>query len=281
MDEIGHGSVIRLAGLLVAFCAPLASFAQVQERWAAGPAEASTRPMTHRSARRSPAPAARFTFSDRIDARPISEAAPIGNRAGLRIPGKSNERPVPREQNHGHILQTGAWLETEENRPETPTPATVGSSANPPEVRNAAREKTATTQKQWPQGGPKYEAPMPPEPPDFRALVTRFVFGTAAVLVACVACLWLARRWLSHNVPAGKADGRMKLVATVSLSNRSSLQLVDIEGHKVLVGSDASGIKTVTPLTESFLDNLEQAAEEQVGDDRERFPFDALTRQGT
>lgn len=213
-----------------------------------------------------------------MEARPIGEAASIGDRVGPRIPSKSNEGSVPRDENHDHILQTGVWSETGENRPETSTPATDGSGANPPEVRNTAREKTAETQKRWPQGGPKYDAPMPPEPPDLRALVTRFVFGTAAVLVACVACLWLARRWLSHNVPASKADGRMKLVATVSLSNRSSLQLVDIEGHKVLVGSDASGIKTVTPLTESFLDNLEQVAEEQVGDDRERFPFDALTR---
>jgi len=70
----------------------------------------------------------------------------------------------------------------------------------------------------------------------------------------------------------------MKLVATVSLSNRSSLQLVDIEGQKVLVGSDVSGIKTVTPLPDSFVENLEQV-DEAVGDDGERFPFDSLTRQ--
>jgi flagellar biogenesis protein FliO len=159
--------------------------------------------------------------------------------------------------------------------------ATDDSSANVSEVRLAVHEETTTAEKQWPQGGPKYKAPMPPEPPDLRALVTRFVFGTAAVLVACVACLWLARRWLSNNTPAGKGDGRMKLVATVSLSNRSSLQLVDIEGQKVLVGSDASGIKTVTPLAESFLDNLQQADGEEVGDDRERFPFESLRGQVT
>jgi len=171
--------------------------------------------------------------------------------------------------------------QTEKHRPRKLIPFTIGSKHDSSKVRTGAHEETAAPPKQWPQGGLKYEAPVPPEPPDLRALVSRFVFGTAAVLVACVACLWLARRWLSHNMPAGKADGRMKLVATVSLSNRSSLQLVDIEGHKVLVGSDTSGIKTVTPLTESFLDNLQQAAEEQVGDDRERSPFNSLTRQGT
>lgn len=170
---------------------------------------------------------------------------------------------------------------TEQHRPRKLIPLTIRSKRDSLPVRTAAHEETAASPRQWPHGGPKYETPVPPEPPDLRALVTRFVFGTAAVLVACVACLWLARRWLSHNMPAGKTDGRMKLIATVSLSNRSSLQLVDIEGQKVLVGSDASGIKTVTPLTGSFLDNLQQAAEEQVGDDRERFPFDSLTRQVT
>jgi len=150
--------------------------------------------------------------------------------------------------------------EIEESRTADPIPAAIDVSPATPQAHTAAHEEKATTPKQWPAGGLKYEAPMPPAPPDLRSLVTRFVLATAAVLIACVACLWLARRWLSQNVPTGKADGRMKLVATVNLSSRSSLQLVDIEGQKVLVGSDASGIKTVTPLTESFLDNFQQAA---------------------
>ncbi len=260
MDGVRRAILLGSALVLGVLCSPRASLGQERDHREVGPSEASALPVTLHPERTTTGPAARLRFSD---ARPI---------------GKAETGPVSVDESHRHIAQTSSQSEPETLRPTTPTPANVESSGSGPNVRSAAGKGSATAEKQWPQGAPKYKAPMPPEPPDLRALVTRFVFGTVAVLVACVACLYLARRWLSNNAPAGKADGRMKLVATVSLSNRSSLQLVDIEGQKVLVGSDVSGIKTVTPLPDSFVENLEQV-DEAVGDDGERFPFDSLTRQ--
>jgi hypothetical protein len=53
----------------------------------------------------------------------------------------------------------------------------------------------------------------------------------------------------------------MKVLDTLSLARRCCLQLVEIDGRQVLVGYDAGGLRSVTPLVASFAEQCEEEEE--------------------
>jgi flagellar biogenesis protein FliO len=113
-------------------------------------------------------------------------------------------------------------------------------------------------------GGLGYQDPPPPGQLDLSGVMMRLVFGTVAVLVTCFASLWLARRWLPNAAVGVKPQGRIKVLDRLSLTSRSWLQLVEVEGRQVLVSCDAAGIRDVTLLVPSFSEQLGQDAEEDL-----------------
>ncbi len=101
-------------------------------------------------------------------------------------------------------------------------------------------------------GDLRYTPPTWPEPPSYGAMFLRLGLGTTLVLGLCVATLWGGKRWLAKLAPAPRTTGEMKLVESLPLGNRCALHLVQIASKQILVGADASGIRTVVPLSEAF-----------------------------
>ncbi len=106
----------------------------------------------------------------------------------------------------------------------------------------------------------KYKDPVFPEPAELQNLGMRLVLVTAGVLAACVISLIVAKRCFGVGRIAKAGDATMRVLETLPLSNRCHLQLIQADGHKVLVGVDASGLKSVLLLQDPFreaLDSLE------------------------
>lgn len=104
-------------------------------------------------------------------------------------------------------------------------------------------------------------APPWPEAPDTGAMIARLFVGTVVVLAACWATLWMAKRWLRGPQTAPAASGRLQILDSINLGNRCSLQLVQADGRQVLVGSDATGLKALVALPDSFQSMLADGPE--------------------
>ena len=103
---------------------------------------------------------------------------------------------------------------------------------------------------------------------DFNAteLLGRLVRGTFTVLVLLGLSLWGLRQWMKRNQNATPPTGSLSVVDSKVLSGRCQLQLVEVDGHRVLVGIDAGGVKCVTILPDKFADALSVAEAEDDGD---------------
>lgn len=97
------------------------------------------------------------------------------------------------------------------------------------------------------------EQPSFPAAPDFGGLIVRLMVGTVAVLAACVISLLVGKRWLMKNTSiVSKRANRMQLLDTLNLSRRCCVQLVHVEDRKLVVGIDASGVRSMLVLNDSF-----------------------------
>ncbi len=110
-----------------------------------------------------------------------------------------------------------------------------------------------------------YVPPAWPEPPNHQAVFLRLGLGTMSVLGLCVATLWCCKRWLRGDVPAATAGAQMRCLESLALGNRCTVHLVHIGNRPVLVGADATGIKSIVPLPESFAQTLATANEAEAG----------------
>lgn len=102
------------------------------------------------------------------------------------------------------------------------------------------------------EGSLDYQPPAWPEPPDPRTLLIRLAIGTVVVLVLCVVVLRFCKGWLTGTARPRPTDSAFQVVDTLALGNRCCLHLVKIGKRQVLVGVDATGLKAVTTLPDSF-----------------------------
>ena len=154
------------------------------------------------------------------------------------------------------LIVAGLTLPAEAEESPFDLPAT-GAMTSEPSVRNSPpqTEEEALVD---------YQEPAYPEPLNLKSLVLRLVLGTVGVLTACVASLWLAKRWLQSSPTLKPGDSQMRLMETLSLANRCHVQLIQVDGRKLLVGLDASGLKTILPLTEPFAETLNGVQEPET-----------------
>lgn len=108
--------------------------------------------------------------------------------------------------------------------------------------------------------GLDYAPPAPPPPPDPVWLVARLVGMTAVLLGLCGLVAWLARRANRGGLTTGADNGRMELVGALPLGGRSAVHLIRVDGRAVAVTTDATGVRSVVVLSESFGAALEDAA---------------------
>jgi flagellar biogenesis protein FliO len=98
----------------------------------------------------------------------------------------------------------------------------------------------------------RYVPPQMPEAPSTRTMFLRLGGMTVAVLVLAVGVMLCGKYWMRGFAATGVSSGNLALVETLQLGNRCSLHLVQLSSRQVLVGADATGIKTVVPLPDAF-----------------------------
>lgn len=97
-----------------------------------------------------------------------------------------------------------------------------------------------------------YSPPEFGDQTDFRALLSRVFVATVGVLVACCASIWLAKRLLTQTSGKPPSDSSLKLLATLPISRRGCVQLIQADSTRLVVAVDGGALKSVIPLTESF-----------------------------
>src|SRR5262249_20990832 len=109
-----------------------------------------------------------------------------------------------------------------------------------------------------------YTPPAAPAAPATSYLLLRLAGMTLVPLAACGAIVWLNRSIRPRNVrPADGSEPRLAHVQDIPLDRRSSLHLVKVCGRRVVLGTDAAGLKAMVLLPESFAGAL---ADEQPDD---------------
>jgi flagellar biogenesis protein FliO len=115
--------------------------------------------------------------------------------------------------------------------------------------------------------GSDYKTPALPEI-NPQALLGKLFMGTIVVLGLSVGSIWMMKRWLPAQGPAGSVQREMRLIETLHLGHRTSLHLVHLGKREVLIGTDAGGIKSIVPLARPFEDALaETEASEAAAED--------------
>jgi hypothetical protein len=104
-----------------------------------------------------------------------------------------------------------------------------------------------------------------PESPSTRAMFVRLGGMTVVVLVLAVGVLACGKFWMRGFAKNGVSNGNLALVETLQLGNRCCLHLVQLSSRQVLVGADATGIKTVVPLPDPFDNCLSDAEQLPLG----------------
>ena len=104
-----------------------------------------------------------------------------------------------------------------------------------------------------------YTPPAYPEAPDPRAMLLRLALGTGFVLVLAVTTIWLGRRWLKQGPAADAPASRLGVVETLPLGNRCAVHLVRVGRQQVLVGVDATGLRSLVALPDLFEETLTHA----------------------
>jgi hypothetical protein len=101
---------------------------------------------------------------------------------------------------------------------------------------------------------------------DFQQLLQRIATSTCVVLFLGVGFIVVAKRWVggrhsraaagSRSKTKSSDSPRIRVVDTLKLNAKSHLQLVEVGDQRILVASDVDGIKSVTPLQNSFTSAL-------------------------
>jgi len=91
------------------------------------------------------------------------------------------------------------------------------------------------------------------EPPSLGDIGVKLIMAMA-MLVGMGAGLVVLAKKMALGPQAGRSNGKMTLVDTLSLGRRCELHLVEIEGIRVLVGVDPAGMRSVTHLPEDYRD---------------------------
>lgn len=102
----------------------------------------------------------------------------------------------------------------------------------------------------------EYVPPTWPEPPDTGAMLIRLAAGTGTVLVLCVLTMVVGRRWLHGPAPKAPPGSQLEIVESVTLGNRCCVHLLRAGQHRLVVGVDGAGLKSMIALPEMFEKSL-------------------------
>jgi flagellar biogenesis protein FliO len=110
----------------------------------------------------------------------------------------------------------------------------------------------------------EYHPPTAPAGPDAGQLLGRLAILTAITVVGGVLCLFLARR--AQKLPPFPPGGpSVEVVESVSLGPRCALHLLQVDESAFVVATDPTGLRSITPLPDTFEQSLEQALDGPTG----------------
>lgn len=102
-----------------------------------------------------------------------------------------------------------------------------------------------------------YTPPGPPTAADPFGLLVRLVVLTSILLGLCAAVWWAARRANRPKLPAdAAASKRIRLEGRLALDRRCTLFSLRVDGHPIAVSTDASGLRSIVLLSETFSEHL-------------------------
>lgn len=95
--------------------------------------------------------------------------------------------------------------------------------------------------------------------------IQKVMISTIVVLALCVVAIVVLKK-LGYTGPAQKkkSEPEFDVIETKRLSGKCQLQLVTIRNHKVIVGIDQSGIKSMVCLPPSFADEYDEATSSEA-----------------
>ena len=106
-----------------------------------------------------------------------------------------------------------------------------------------------------------YTPPTAPPPPDLFGVLLRLGGLTLLTLVICGGVIWWARRATRKRLLAANTGGRLTLEGSLPLDARNAVHLLRVDGHPVVVTTDATGLKSIVPVQPTFDAALDEAAE--------------------
>lgn len=101
-------------------------------------------------------------------------------------------------------------------------------------------------------GAFQYTPPTAPPPPDLFGVVLRLVGLTIITLFVCGGVIWWARRATRKRLLAANTGGRLVLEGRLPLDARNAIHLIRVDGHPVVVTTDATGLKSIVPMQPTF-----------------------------
>jgi flagellar biogenesis protein FliO len=93
-------------------------------------------------------------------------------------------------------------------------------------------------------------------PLDLSGLIYRLVLTTGGLLAVAVCLLILLKNWIKKNAPPTDSGCTLRLLESISLPQKSSLQIVKYENRTLIVGMNPNGLTTIMPLAETFDEHL-------------------------
>ena len=106
-----------------------------------------------------------------------------------------------------------------------------------------------------------YTPPTAPPPPDILGAIVRLVGLTVITLLICGGVIWWARRATRKRLLATNTAGRLVLVGSLPLDARNAVHLLKVDGHPVIVTTDALGLKSIVPMAPAFDVALDEVLE--------------------
>jgi|GEM_PF-2991747 flagellar biogenesis protein FliO len=114
---------------------------------------------------------------------------------------------------------------------------------------------------------PEWTGNAPPEALDLEELVTRLAIGTGIVLLVAVVSVLVIRKWLGPAATLRQpVTQRLRHIESLVLPQRASIQLVELDGRPILIGMNADGLQTITPIERSFSESLSAIKEEDTSE---------------
>lgn len=108
-----------------------------------------------------------------------------------------------------------------------------------------------------------YTPPTAPPAPDLFGVLLRLGGLTALTFAICGGVIWWARRATRKRLLAANTAGRLVLEGSLPLDARNAVHLLRVDGHPVVVTTDATGLKAIVPVQPTF----DTAMEEEVADE--------------